>query len=110
MDTGFDHGNDEAYNIYDKPWRSEATLSNHLYRPPKNRDLDTYGDDIEEIAKQKRFVPDKGFEGADASAPRGSGPVQFEKDIFGVDELLADVKRGSKRGTDRDDKDSKRRR
>ncbi|CBY10990.1 unnamed protein product [Oikopleura dioica] len=110
MDTGFDHGNDEAYNIYDKPWRSETTLSNHLYRPPKNRDLDTYGDDIEEIAKQKRFVPDKGFDGADPSAPRGSGPVQFEQDIFGVDELLADVKRGSKRGTDREDKDSKRRR
>ena len=58
--------------------------------------MDTYGDDIEEIAKQKRFVPDKGFEGADVSAPRGSGPVQFEQDIFGVDELLADVKRVSK--------------
>jgi len=57
--------------------------------------LDTYGDDIEEIAKQKRFVPDKGFDGADPSAPRGSGPVQFEQDIFGVDELLADVKRVS---------------
>ena len=91
-------GNDEAYNIYDKPWRSENTLSNHLYRPPKNRDNELYGDDIENIAKQKRFVPDKGFEGADASAGRGSGPVQFEKDaedIFGIDELLTDAKRVS---------------
>ena len=91
-------GNDEAYNIYDKPWRSENTLSNHLYRPPKNRDNELYGDDIENIAKQKRFVPDKGFEGADASAGRGSGPVQFEKDaedIFGIDKLLTDAKRVS---------------
>ena len=57
-----------------------------------------YGDDIENIAKQKRFVPDKGFEGADASAGRGSGPVQFEKDaedIFGIDKLLTDAKRVS---------------
>lgn len=114
MDSGFDRkleflkyfgdffkpkisdGNDEAYNIYDKPWRSENTLSNHLYRPPKNRDGELYGDDIEEIAKQKRFVPDRGFAGADGSASRGAGPVQFEKDqedSFGIDKLLADVKR-----------------
>ena len=89
-------GNDEAYNIYDKPWRSENTLSNHLYRPPKNRDGELYGDDIESIAKQKRFVPDRGFDGADQSAPRGSGPVQFEKDaddVFGVDKPLAEVKK-----------------
>jgi SNW domain-containing protein 1 len=113
MDTGFEHGNDEAYNIYDKPWRSENTLSNHLYRPPKNRDGELYGDDIEEIAKQKRFVPDRGFEGAEGSAPRGSGPVQFEKDqedVFGLDKLLADVKAGSKRSGDKEDKSSKRRR
>ena len=92
----FSDGNDEAYNIYDKPWRSENTLSNHLYRPPKNRDGELYGDDIESIAKQKRFVPDRGFDGADNSAPRGSGPVQFEKDaddVFGVDKLLAEVKK-----------------
>jgi SNW domain-containing protein 1 len=81
--------------VYDKPWRTENSLSNHLYRPPKNRDGELYGDDIEEIAKTKRFVPDKGFDGADAGA-RGAGPVQFEKDqddVFGLDKLLADVKR-----------------
>jgi len=113
MDSGFDHGNDEAYNIYDKPWRSENTLSNHLYRPPKNRDGELYGDDIESIAKQKRFVPDRGFDGADNSAPRGSGPVQFEKDaddVFGVDKLLAEVKKGTKRGGDKEDSSGKRRR
>merc|ERR1719259_1000997 len=113
MDSGFDHGNDEAYNIYDKPWRSENTLSNHLYRPPKNRDNELYGDDIENIAKQKRFVPDKGFEGADASAGRGSGPVQFEKDaedIFGIDKLLTDAKRGSKRSGEKDKSEKSKRR
>lgn len=115
MDSGFDHGNDEAYNIYDKPWRSENTLSNHLYRPPKNRDDELYGDDIDAIAKQKRFVPDKGFDGADSSAPRGSGPVQFERDqddIFGIDKLLTEAKKGSKRGSERekDDKSKSKRR
>jgi len=103
MDSGFDHGNDEAYNVYDKPWRTENTLSNHLYRPPKNRDDELYGGSIEDIKKSKRFVPDKGFAGADESAGRGSGPVQFEKDgddIFGIDKLLTDAKRGSKRGGD----------
>lgn len=116
MDSGFEHGNDEAYNVYDKPWRTENSLSNHLYRPPKNRDGELYGDDIEEIAKTKRFVPDKGFDGADAGA-RGAGPVQFEKDqddVFGLDKLLADVKRGSKRdksgGDDKDPKEEKKRR
>ena len=67
-----------------------------MYRPPKNRDGELYGDDIEEIAKQKRFVPDRGFAGADESVQRGAGPVQFEKDsedVFGLDKLLADVKR-----------------
>ena len=70
MDSGFDRkfifckewsfslnflnldGNDEAYNIYDKPWRSENTLSNHLYRPPKNRDDELYGGSIEDISPQ----------------------------------------------------------
>ena len=59
-------------------------------------DGENYGGDIEEIAKQKRFVPDRGFAGAEGSAQRGSGPVQFEKDqedSFGIDKLLADVKR-----------------
>ena len=67
-----------------------------MYRPPKNRDDELYGDDIDAIAKQKRFVPDKGFDGADASAPRGSGPVQFERDqddIFGIDKLLTEAKK-----------------
>ena len=68
-------GNDEAYNIYDKPWRSENTLSNHLYRPPKNRDDELYGGSIEDIKKSKRFVPDKGFAGADESGGSRSGKL-----------------------------------
>ena len=70
-------GNDEAYNIYDKPWRSENTLSNHLYRPPKNRDDELYGGSIEDIKKSKRFVPDKGFAGADESGGGRSGRVKI---------------------------------
>ena len=84
-----------------------------MYRPPKNRDDELYGGSIEEIKKSKRFVPDKGFAGADeSSGGRGSGPVQFEKDaedIFGIDKLLTDAKRGSKRGADEKHEKSKRR-
>lgn len=64
-----------------------------------------------------RFVPDKGFEGADktaAAAPR-SGPVQFERqeefDPFGIDQFLTKAKQASKRAGDerRDDRDKRRR-
>lgn len=53
MDSGF--GDDEAYNVYDKPWREEGTISKSIYRPSKNLDNDLYGDDLEAIMKQKRL-------------------------------------------------------
>lgn len=34
-----------------------------------------YGDDLDKIMSQKRFVADKGFSGAEGSS-RGAGPVQ----------------------------------
>lgn len=55
-----------------------------------------------------RFVPDKGFSGADAAARR-EGPVQFEKqeeeDPFGLGKFLDEAKRGHKRGSDAADRD-----
>ena len=50
-----------------------------------------------------RFVPDKGFTGADSSRRR-DGPVQFERyeeeDPFGLDKFLKEAKTGQKRGAD----------
>ena len=40
-----------------------------------------------------RFVPDRGFKGADSSRQR-EGPVQFEKDedLFGLDKFMEQAK------------------
>ena len=52
MDSGF--ADDEAYNVYDKPWREQGTLSQNLYRPTKNLDQDLYGDDLDKLVKTSK--------------------------------------------------------
>eukprot|EP00794_Sanderia_malayensis_P020116 gene20116-22087_t len=111
MDSGF--GEEDSYNVYDQPWRKNDAVSS-MYRPSKNIDKDTYGDDIETLMKTSRFVPDKDFAGTDHSRKR-DGPVQFEKfeeeDPFELDKFLSDAKRAGKRSetSDRDtEKSSKR--
>lgn len=91
---GLDSGgiDDETYAAYDKPWRPQDNIQQHIYRPSKNIDSNIYGEDLDKIIKTNRFVADKGFAGGEGGAaqPR-SGPVQFEKDeedIFGLGELL----------------------
>ncbi|KAF2359393.1 SKI-interacting protein SKIP SNW domain [Trinorchestia longiramus] len=117
MDSGF--GDDEAYSVYDKPWRQAGSLGNALYRPSASA-ADTFGG-MDELMSTKRFVPDRGFSGADSSVSR-SGPVEFqasgegdkeEEDLFGVIGLLSEAKKASKRSTDADDRtdrDKRRRR
>jgi SNW domain-containing protein 1 len=100
MDTGF--GDDEAYSVYDKPWRQGNDVAQGIYRPKKGGDADIYGGDLDNLIKTNRFVPDKEFSGTDRQASR-SGPVQFEKDEddpFGLDQFLQQAKRASKRGAD----------
>ncbi|XP_045185733.1 SNW domain-containing protein 1-like [Mercenaria mercenaria] len=101
MDSGF--GDDEGYNVYDRAWRADKDAASHIYRPSRNKDRDTYGDDLDELIKTNRFVPDKGFTGADSSRRR-DGPVQFERheeeDPFGLDKFLKEAKTGQKRGID----------
>ena len=105
LDTGF--GDDDAYNIYDKPWRETESAANTIYRPSKNLDKD-FGDDFDEALKTRRFVPDKGFEGADKAGVRESGPVAFEQqedfDPFKIDDFLGNLK---KRPNEDDSKSSK---
>ncbi|KAJ8888664.1 hypothetical protein PR048_008156 [Dryococelus australis] len=112
MDSGY--ADDEAYNVYDKPWREAGTLGAHIYRPSKNVDKDVYGDDLDKLIKTNRFVPDKEFSGTDRTTAARSGPVQFEKDEedpFGLDQFLTQAKRASKRPRDeRAERDKRKRR
>uniref|UniRef100_A0A7D9N0G3 SNW domain-containing protein 1 n=1 Tax=Xenopus tropicalis TaxID=8364 RepID=A0A7D9N0G3_XENTR len=101
MDSGFAGGEDEVYNVYDKPWLGNKKLAQNIYRPSKNTDNDVYGDDLDTLVKTNRFVPDKDFSGADRRQ-RHEGPVQFEEDPFGLDKFLEEAKQhgGSKRPSD----------
>lgn len=102
MDSGY--GDDEAYNVYDKPWRDANSLGSHLYRPTKSADQELYGGDLDKIVNTNRFVPDKDFSGTDRSAQSArSGPVQFEKeeDPFGLDQFLNMAKKAPKRKDDK---------
>ncbi|KYN08547.1 Puff-specific protein Bx42, partial [Cyphomyrmex costatus] len=54
MDSGYGH--DDEYNVYDKPWRDGNSIASHVYRPSKNIDKDTYGDDLEKLIKTNRIV------------------------------------------------------
>ncbi|KAM3957198.1 LOW QUALITY PROTEIN: puff-specific protein Bx42-like [Aphomia sociella] len=113
MDSGY--GDDEAYNVYDKPWRNQDSVGAHIYRPSRHADKDNYGGDIDSIVNQRRFVADKEFAGTSSTNTR-SGPVQFEKDAptardepppvrnqpdadfdpFGLDRFLSEAKRADK--------------
>lgn len=100
MDSGF--GAEDSYNVYDKPWREDRDAANAIYRPSKNIDQDIYGGDLDKLMKQKRFVADKGFAGADATR-RLDGPVGFvrdekeEEDPFGLNKFLSAAKQAQKR-------------
>ncbi|XP_075547999.1 puff-specific protein Bx42 [Dermacentor variabilis] len=100
LSSGFGH--DDAYDVYDKPWRNAQP---GIYRP-KNQDKEVYGEDLEKLMKTSRFVPDKEFSGTDRSSRR-DGPVQFERleeeDPFGLDKFLTEAKKASKRPTEDQD-------
>ncbi|KRX66867.1 SNW domain-containing protein 1, partial [Trichinella sp. T9] len=109
---GLDAGgglDDETYSAYDKPWRAAETTAQSIYRPSKNLDSEIYGTDLDRIISTNRFVPDKGFSGADDASKR-SGPVQFERseedDPFGLGQLLRSVKEQKKRPADGSDSGS----
>merc|ERR1719219_2424158 len=107
---GSGYGDDEGYNVYSEPWRKESNLASNIYRPGKNIDKETYGgqEELDELRKTNRFVPDKEFSGTDRTTAGRSGPVQFEEDEddpFGLDQFLDTAKRASnKRSSDGGDR------
>ncbi|MCD7463183.1 hypothetical protein HAX54_050130 [Datura stramonium] len=82
MGSGF-ATTDDAYNIYDKSLFTHSLST--LYRPKKDVDSDVYDEkqQTEKIAKTDRFKPDTTFVGTSERA----GPVEFEADPFGLDQL-----------------------
>ncbi|CAD5230882.1 unnamed protein product [Bursaphelenchus xylophilus] len=112
-DAGMDSGgmDDETYTVYDQPWRAESNVQS-IYRPRKQAE-NPYGDDLDEIVKQNRFQPDRGFKGAEpvpGAAPR-NGPVEFEADkddIFGIGELFKTKDKEKRKDTEDSGPSSKR--
>ena len=51
LDSGFQGGEDESYNVYSEPWRNS---SQSIYRPRKNAEKDVYGGDVDELLKQQK--------------------------------------------------------
>jgi SNW domain-containing protein 1 len=54
-----------------------------------------YGDDLERLVRTDKFHADKEFAGTDHSQKR-DGPVQFEKDPFGLENFLTEAKKGKR--------------
>ncbi|KAI6228710.1 SKP-1 protein [Aphelenchoides fujianensis] len=94
QDAGLDSGgiDDETYSVYSKAWRPQDNIQQSIYRPRQQAE-DPYGNDLDEIVRTNRFVPARGFQGAEpvaGAAPRAA-PVEFEaerEDIFGIGELF----------------------
>ncbi|EFI28337.1 pre-mRNA-processing protein 45 [Coprinopsis cinerea okayama7 len=103
-------GDDESYNLYDKPLFHGSTAAAAIYKARGNMaegNEDSFGGGTEEgigrALDNDRFSlgrPKVGFEGAADQEVR-EGPVQFEKDtgdVFGVNQFLDEAKAGKKRG------------
>ena len=84
LDSGF--GAEDEYNTYSRPmFEREGVTSSSIYRPTRGEegmDADEQYDRLKSGATG-RFVPDKGFGGAEGGAVKGgasrNAPVQFEK-------------------------------
>ncbi|KAF8623542.1 hypothetical protein AX15_006318 [Amanita polypyramis BW_CC] len=105
-------GEDESYNLYDKPLFHGSTAAAAIYKARGNINQDnddSFGGGTEEgisnALKNDRFDLGQakvGFEGA-ADQEVKEGPVQFEKDttdVFGLNQFLDEAKTGRKRGLD----------
>lgn len=55
MDSGFAGGEDDTYNVYDKPFNSGRDMASNIYRPSKNIDKDAFTDDLDSLMKNNRY-------------------------------------------------------
>lgn len=103
-------GDDDTYNLYDRPLFSGASAAAAIYKRTSGLGDDDEGlagtaEGIESSMKNDRFGLGQGkFEGSDLQQVR-DGPVQFEKDTaagtsadpFGVNAFLDEAKKGAKK-------------
>jgi len=95
---GFDSLNEES-SMFDRPLFAGQQAVQSIYRP-RAVNLEGPNEDevYESVTKNSRFEvlgrAQKGFKGAEDAGPR-DGPVQFEKDkdAFGIDAFLGDMKK-----------------
>ncbi|GAA5977382.1 hypothetical protein JCM10908_004959 [Rhodotorula pacifica] len=98
-------GDEDSYNLYDKPLFSGSSAAAAIYKP-RGRNVDDEGYEVDQGEVEKAMRNDRfglgvagsgrGFEGADTSEIR-DGPVAFERDTadpFGVDAFLESAKQG----------------
>ncbi|KAJ3935853.1 MAG: SKIP/SNW domain-containing protein [Lentinula lateritia] len=108
-DSDGDFGNDESYNLYDKPLFHSSTAAAAIYKALGNIDQgnkELFGGGTDEgIGKaldNDRFslgCPRVAFEDASNQEVR-EGPVQFERDTSDVNQFLSEASTGKKRGLD----------
>lgn len=77
LESGF--GDDEEYNLYDKPLFADRTAAS-IYKSTK----EVQDDDVEDytkggVAKVLKSKPNRGFEGTDYTKGARSQPVEFEQ-------------------------------
>eukprot|EP01082_Thalassiosira_pseudonana_P000843 g1277.t1 g1277 contig10:1757171-1759087(+) len=85
MDSGF--GADDEYNTYSRPmFDREGVTSSSIYRPTRDVGAEDADAQLEKLKRgaTSKFVPDKGFGGAEGGGAVAGGaarnaPVQFEK-------------------------------
>lgn len=105
-------GEEDTYNLYDKPLFHGSTAAQAIYTARGNiteGNDESFGggtdDGIRGALNNDRFGLGQarvGFEGANEQEIR-EGPVQFEKDsgdVFGLNQFLDEAKTGKKRGLD----------
>ncbi len=100
------------YNVYSKPWRTEASAATGGYRPRGAEGgevtAESAAENLRKLQDLTRFRAHTDFEGVETGGGGGGGgapggrsagaPVQFERDAadpFGLDQMLIDAKRGT---------------
>jgi SNW domain-containing protein 1 len=93
----FDSGlNSGKIGMYDKPLFESKSSS--IYRPKQLEDSSV---DVDKIMKSDKFSkPTRELSGGkEGGLVKRDGPVQFERDPFGLDKFLTESKQGSKKRT-----------